>query len=241
MQCTYLALSAVALLLHPSSALRLPVTGRRASSVRMAGRSDSEESGADIASKGVWFATELFGRAASALRGEGSIEGPSARQAPPASLDEAFTRLEGDFAGTADDPRPYFLTGKLDDGLYADDCEFSDPFVSFRGRQRFVDNLSNLAGGFIVDSSTRTLEVIAERGDAARGVPPSYYTKLLVKLQLGLPWKPVLAWPWGVKHVFDESSGLVVRHIESWDVSAAEGVSMLLRPGPPDGLRQGKA
>ena len=54
------------------------------------------------------------------------------------------------------------------------------------------------AGGFITESSTRTLSSEIERGDAAAGVPPSYKTKLLVKLRLGLPWSPVLAWPWGV-------------------------------------------
>ena len=58
--------------------------------------------------------------------------------------------------------------------------------------------------------------------------------------QLGLPWKPVLAWPWGVTHVFDPSTNQVVRHVEAWDVSADVGVGMLLRPGPPGGLDQGR-
>ena len=91
--------------------------------------------------------------------------------------------------------------------------------------------LENLAGGFITESSTRTLETNIERGDAGAGVPPTYTTKLLVKLRLGLPWSPVLAWPWGVKHVFDAESGLIIEHIESWDVSAGEGVRMLLSSG----------
>jgi hypothetical protein len=41
----------------------------------------------------------------------------------------------------------------------------------------------------------------------------------------------VLAWPWGVLHEFDEQSGLIVRHIESWDVSPAEGVQQLFTGG----------
>ena len=85
--------------------------------------------------------------------------------------------------------------------------------------------------GFITESSTRTLSSETETGDAALGVPPSYTTRLLVKLRLGLPWQPVLAWPWGVQHVFDPRTGLIVRHIESWDVSAAEGVRQLLSSG----------
>ena len=89
----------------------------------------------------------------------------------------------------------------VDVSLYDPDCEFSDPFVAFNGRQRFKENLENLAGGFIIDSFTRTLETSVFEGNAT--LPPTYRTKLMVKLQLGLPWCPVLAWPWGVEHVFD--------------------------------------
>ena len=56
-------------------------------------------------------------------------------------------------------------------------------------------------------------------------------TKLMVKLQLNLPWKPVLAWPWGVRHVLDQTTFQQVLHQESWDVSAAQGVAQLFRPG----------
>mmetsp|Transcript_142432 Transcript_142432/g.262546 ORF Transcript_142432/g.262546 Transcript_142432/m.262546 type:complete len:345 (-) Transcript_142432:92-1126(-) len=194
----------------------------------------------DGANKGVWFATELFGKAAAAVRGAPSIS-KSDMGAAPASLEESIARLQADYEGTSDDPRPYFLTGRMDELLYDENCEFADPFVAFKGRQRFKDNLENLAGGFIIDSSTRTLETVVERGDTASGAPPSYTTKLMVKLQLGLPWKPVLAWPWGVKHEFDPSSGLIVRHIESWDVSAGEGVRQLLKPGPERGIGKGRS
>ena len=168
---------------------------------------------ASLATKGVWYATEVFGKAAKLVRGAPPVEeyavGP-----PPASTAEAIARLVVDYEGTDDDPRPYFLTGKMDVALYDVDCEFADPFVSFRGRQRFKENLENLAGGFITDSSVRTLDTSS--------TDTSYTTRLLVKLQLGLPWKPVLAWPWGVEHVFDEQSGLIVQHIERWEVCPAE-------------------
>ena len=86
-------------------------------------------------------------------------------KAAPGSLEEAIERLRADYEGTAEDPRPYFLTGAMDEELYDEDCEFADPFVSFRGRQRFVDNLANLAGGFITESSTRVIETQVDRGD----------------------------------------------------------------------------
>ena len=40
-------------------------------------------------------------------------------------------------------------------------------------------------------------------------------TKVMVKLELNLPWKPVLAWPWGVKYLIDPDTYLVTDHIES--------------------------
>ena len=112
-----------------------------------------------------------------------------------------------------------------------EDCEFADPFVSFNGRKRFEDNLANLAGGFITEYSARPLSSKLE------GL--SYKTKLMVKLRLALPWSPVLAWPWGVEHVLeerDDGTVVVVRHLESRDVSAGEGVRQLFRSGPPGAL-----
>ena len=44
----------------------------------------------------------------------------------------------------ADYDRNYFLTGDIDVPLYTEDCEFADPFTSFRGRQRFVAKSEDL-------------------------------------------------------------------------------------------------
>ena len=40
----------------------------------------------------------------------------------------------------------YFVSGKGDMAAYAEDCEFSDPFVAFRGTGRFQQNVGNLGG-----------------------------------------------------------------------------------------------
>lgn len=222
----------------------LTTAGLSATAARMAARRTSAPLARDapedasLPTKAVWFATEAFGKAAALVRPP--VEEDDDEQASPApkSIDEAVERLARDYEGTPTDPRPYFLTGEMDYNLYDEECEFADPFVSFEGRKRFRENLRNLAGGFIVDSYTRTLDTSLTRGEG--GAPSSYETRLLVKLQLGLPWRPVLAWPWGVEHVIDPASCRVVRHIEKWDVSAAEGVRQLLRAGPPRGLLQGR-
>lgn len=178
----------------------------------------------NLATKGAWFAAELAGKAKAAF---GDTPALADKTAAPKSVKEAVERIRLDYEG---DDGPYFLTGRMDSGVYDEDCEFADPFVSFTGRQRFEDNLANLAGGFITDSSIRPLDT------ALDGL--SYKTKLMVKLRLALPWSPVLAWPWGVEHVLEERDGTVVvtRHLESWDVSAGEGVRQLFRAGPPGAL-----
>ena len=209
-----LCCEATALTRAPRGAVR-PVRARTCVPLLKASPPDEE---ASLPTKAVWYATEVFGKAAKLVRGAPPVEeyevGP-----PPTSTAEAIARLVVDYEGTVDDPRPYFLTGKMDVALYDVECEFADPFVSFRGRQRFKENLENLAGGFITDSSIRTLDTSS--------TDTSYTTRLLVRLQLGLPWKPVLAWPWGVEHVFDEQSGLIVQHIERWEVCPAERVTRL--------------
>jgi len=44
----------------------------------------------------------------------------------------------------------------------------------------------------------------------------------MVKLQLNLPWKPILAWPWGVTYKIDPGTFLITEHQESWDIDAFE-------------------
>ena len=106
-------------------------------------------------------------------------------------------------------------------------CPAADS-VSFKGLARFKENLDNLAGGFITDSDCRLLQFGADGDDR-------FMSRAVVKLQLGLPWRPVLAWVWGVAYEINPDTGRVCRHLESWEVSAAEGVAQLFRPG--NGLR----
>ena len=219
------AMLATAVLLACATAFS-PKTTHALRSARRAGPTDDEPS---LGVKGAWFAAELFGKAAALTKGAPAAPLSTAR--PPRSVDEACERLAADYEGA---DGPYFLTGVMDAACYDDDCEFADPFVSFKGRARFEENLANLGGGFISDASIRT------RG--TERTASSYTTKLMVKLRLALPWQPVLAWPWGVEHVLDVRDGevVVVRHLESWDVSAAEGVRQLFRAGPPGPLSRGK-
>ncbi len=97
----------------------------------------------------------------------------------------------------------------------------------FIGRERFVENLSNL-GSFITNYDAKMIkyEVIEEQG-----IKPTaeVKTKIMVKLELNLPWKPILAWPWGVTYTIDLYSFSITKHIESWDITAWEGIKQLFR------------
>jgi hypothetical protein len=63
--------------------------------------------------------------------------------------------------------------------------------------------------------------------------------RVMVKLQLNLPWKPVLAWPWSVTHVFS-ARGLIAEHIEGWEIDPAAGVAQVFRPAPKVGWPNSK-
>ena len=180
------------------------------------GTNGDEPKEADVVTRASWYAVEAFGKlfgskGAQKAKDEGA---PSASAAsfsldnPPQSVAETMARIK------QDNERDYFLSGEIDKLIYDDECEFADPFVSFKGRDRFVDNLENL-GSFITEYSAKPLSYEELPDNAVQ-------TKFMVKLQLNLPWKPVLAWPWGVRCEIDPDTNLVVLHEESWDIEALE-------------------
>jgi len=162
--------------------------------------------------KASWYAVEWFGQAF----GQKKEDEEEINQGPPQSMKETLQRLE------ADNERSYFLSGQVDAEIYAEDCLFSDPFVSFRGRQRFIDNLANL-GSFITKYDVKVLQTPEPMEEN------TVQTKFMVKLELNLPWKPILAWPWGVRYQINPITFLVEEHEESWDIEPLEGVLQIFR------------
>lgn len=153
---------------------------------------------ADPYIKAPWYAVEAFGKVFGSPA-TGKKSSPSTDQLP-SSVAETLQRIQ------QDNEREYFLSGDLDLLIYAEDCTFSDPFVSFQGRDRFVENLENLSA-FVTSYSAKPLSYDVDGN--------SVNTKFMVKLQLNLPWKPVLAWPWGVRCEIDPDTCLIRRHKES--------------------------
>ena len=172
-------------------------------------RGDSDPE-VDPVTKASWYAVEMFGKV---FGRNGPSTDPVSLAAfdlsqPPRSRQETLARLQDD------NEREYFLSGKVDAQIYSPDCLFADPFVSFQGRDRFIENLANL-GSFITKYSAKPLQY--DEIDES-----SVETKFMVKLELNLPWKPVLAWPWGVRCELDPITNLIVVHEERWDIEPLE-------------------
>jgi len=128
---------------------------------------------------------------------------------PPRSFQETLERIR------LDNDRSYFLSGRVDRLIYDENCVFADPFVSFEGRDRFVENLSNL-GSFITNYSAKMLRYEDSTPDSI------VKTRVMVTLELNLPWKPILAWPWGVEYVIDPKTNLITTHKETWGIEPWE-------------------
>eukprot|EP00953_Heterococcus_sp_UTEX-ZZ885_P042365 21532-Heterococcus_DN1.PRE.1 len=120
--------------------------------------SDSSSAAADAFGKATWAGAEALGNVAAAIRKKDSaVALMSAQQygSTPTTRAEAIERLQAEYDNA------YFISGQLDEALYAEDCEFADPFASFRGRARFKANLENLAGGFIAENDVNLLQPLA--------------------------------------------------------------------------------
>jgi len=174
----------------------LPPSRFETSSSRSATKKDDTKE-VDPVTRTSWYAVEALGKV---FGSKSRKDKPPSTEQPPSSLSETLQRIQ------EDNEREYFLSGDLDVLIYDEDCTFSDPFVSFQGRDRFVANLQNL-GAFISAYSAKPLAYKVDGN--------SVTTKFMVKLQLNLPWKPVLAWPWGVRCEIDPDTYLVSLHEES--------------------------
>jgi hypothetical protein len=176
----------------------------------------NDEKEMDPLTKASWYGVELFGKVfgGKVKQNDATSEETINLDTPPQSIQETLERIQ------LDNDRSYFLSGNVDTLIYDEDCVFADPFVSFRGRDRFVDNLQNL-GSFITKYSAKMLDYTQDENTVK--------TRVMVKLELNLPWKPVLAWPWGVTYDIDPVTFLVTKHEEAWDIEPLEGVKQIFR------------
>lgn len=179
-----------------------------------------KEKDVGVGLKAVWYGAEVFGKVLSL--GKDKTSTPSSSDANTTTGGAAkMTRDQMLAAIKTDYDQQYFVRGVGDMSAYAPDCTFSDPFVSFKGTQRFKQNVGNL-GGLMSDIKLDVYEW--EEG------PASLQTKWRFSCILDLPWKPRLAAAGGTTHVLDLQRGVVVGHDEQWAVEPSKVVAQLLLP-----------
>lgn len=196
-----------------------PTTKSRNSSSLKQDNGDQSEP-ENVILKLAWYASELLGIAASALR------------SPPSNTAGDYLELTGDRSGAVDRAdvvetikqdfqRSYFVTGNLTLGAYEEDCEFADPAGSFKGLRRFKRNCTNF--GSLIEKSNMKLMKWEDFED--KGVGHWRFSCIL-----SFPWKPILSATGYTEYYFDPESGKVRRHVEHWNVPKMTLLKQILKP-----------
>ncbi|XP_031095483.1 uncharacterized protein LOC115999729 isoform X1 [Ipomoea triloba] len=134
-------------------------------------------------------------------------------------VDDVLTIIKDDYE------REYFVTGLFTSAIYAEDCTFEDPTIKFRGRDLYSRNLKLLVPFF--DTPSIKLEKI-EKG--ANSNADFIMATWKLRTYLKLPWKPLISVNGCTVYDLDRQLR-VVRHVESWDISALEAIGQIFTPG----------
>ncbi|XP_021817630.1 uncharacterized protein LOC110759799 isoform X1 [Prunus avium] len=133
-------------------------------------------------------------------------------------IDEVVMILKSDYENA------YFVTGIFTSAIYAEDCIFEDPTIRFRGKELYSRNLKLLVPFF--ESPSIGLEKI-EKGINSEASFVLATWKL--RTYLKLPWRPVISIDGSTVYDLDDKFK-IVRHAESWNVSAIEAIGQLFTP-----------
>ncbi|KAK9732808.1 hypothetical protein RND81_04G023900 [Saponaria officinalis] len=119
----------------------------------------------------------------------------------------------------------YFVTGLFSSSVYTGDCLFEDPTIKFRGTDLYSRNLQLLVPFF--EQPSIVLKSIEKGNNSDRDfVLASWSLRTFLKL----PWRPLIAVEG--KTVYDLNDEYkIVRHSESWNITALEAVGQIFTPG----------
>ncbi|CEM11152.1 unnamed protein product [Vitrella brassicaformis CCMP3155] len=153
------------------------------------------------------------GRSAAAVSGGEGRSGVSSTADLVEAIREDYTQ------------RAYFLTGDINDSLYADECVFTDPTISFKGLQTWKRNIASLK--LLTTDRRLDLQDIRVSPEGS-----SIQTKWTLSVTLKLPWRPLVSISGGTTHYFasdpaDSGRLVVTEHVEEWDVSGWEAFLQL--------------
>lgn len=102
-------------------------------------KKQTEGSKPGLGLKAAWYGAEQLGNIIGALSNTSpSSAASTSTQSVMLSRADAIAAIRADYGAN------YFVSGQGDLTAYAPQCRFADPFASFRGVQRFKNNVSNL-------------------------------------------------------------------------------------------------
>ncbi|KAM1251010.1 hypothetical protein FF1_033550 [Malus domestica] len=133
-------------------------------------------------------------------------------------IDDVVTILQSDFENA------YFVTGIFTSAIYTEDCVFEDPTIRFQGKDLYSRNLKLLVPFF--DSPSIGLEKIEKGIDSEANFVLATWK---LRTYLKLPWRPLICIDGSTVYDLDDKFK-IVRHAESWNVSAIEAIGQLFTP-----------
>ncbi|KIY97680.1 hypothetical protein MNEG_10281 [Monoraphidium neglectum] len=156
------------------------------------------------------------------VREQQSLEPPLS----PGDVDGVVRRITADFGNG------YFVTGVIDSAVYDEQCTFVDPTISFSGLDLWKRNLALLTPFLL--SPKLDLLTMRRMGANANGMQELEATWALATW-LRLPWLPLVSIEGSTRFTLNADANRVVRHVESWNVTAGEALLQLFKatPGPP--------
>ncbi|CAH2055078.1 unnamed protein product [Thlaspi arvense] len=115
----------------------------------------------------------------------------------------------------------YFVTGIFTCAIYSDDCIFEDPTISFQGTELYERNLRLLVP-FLEDASIELQNMDKSESSQRNYILATWKLRTYLKL----PWRPLISINGSTVYELD-TDFKIVRHVESWDVSAVEAVKQI--------------
>ena len=121
---------------------------------------------------------------------------------PPASPQELLERIKADYI-----VNNYLWTGDIDLAAFEENCQFTDPTLTFTGRDKFVSNVSNLRP--IVDALIEPGGCASKLLDISLNEEEGYVQSRwnMVGDLTGLPWKPRIDVIGRTKFWYDKEQG----------------------------------
>ncbi|GMY22818.1 hypothetical protein FCV25MIE_35058 [Fagus crenata] len=157
-------------------------------------------------------------------------------------IDDVVIILKSDYENA------YFVTGVFTSAIYAEDCIFEDPTIRFRGKELYSRNLKLLVPFFDCPSiGLQKIEkvvilyvkfdFISNNGMVGylhinQGINSKTNFVLAtwkLRTYLKLPWRPLICIDGSTIYELDDWFK-IVRHAESWNVSALEAIGQIFTP-----------